>query len=158
MKHLFSVFLLWAVLALTVSVSIDPGLVEDIMAEYTSTLSADNLKDVPPPMMREALKKSLPKMQERLVAFSIKMYASGRGAEGVKPNPLLIGFSLGLKQWSDYLSKIIPHLDKVVVKEQGNDSVCLYDEDVCYADKSDSHPCCDITVSCSLSLRYLLML
>lgn len=133
----------------------DPELVDDLLVKYNTAYSED-LKDVPPPMLREALKNALPKMQKQLVDFSVKMYASGRGAEGVKPNPLLVGFSMGMKRWSEYLSKFVPLLSQLASEsfnKPKNDSRCLFDDDVCYEDSSlaDSHPCCDPDVSCPLS-------
>lgn len=153
MKQLFYTFLWLAVLALAKSITDENPV--DLLVEYASAFSGD-LKDVPPPMLREALRNALPKMQERLVDYSVNLFASGRGAEGVKPNPMLIGFSMGMKRWSEYLSKFIPLLSKVAIAEQSNDSSCLFDDDVCYADISDSHPCCDVNVSCPLSLYDLL--
>lgn len=151
MKQLFRTFLWLALLALAKSTTDEnPEHMEDLLVKYASTFSED-LKDVPQPMLREALRNALPKMQDRLVDYSVNMYASGRGAEGVKPNPMLIGFSMGMKRWSKYLSNFIPLLGKAIVVEQSDDSSCLYDDDVCYADISDTHPCCEVDVSCPFS-------
>lgn len=149
------VFLWLAILSLAKSDGIDtPEVMEDVLAKYASSFSKD-FKDVPPPMLREALRNALPKMQEQLVQFSVNMYANGKGAEGVKPNPMLIGFSMGMKRWSEYLSKIIPLLSQASSKsysEPRNDSRCLYGDGVCYKDDVKSHPCCNDDVSCPLSL------
>lgn len=154
-------FSLWlAILALAKSDSSDtPELMEDMLVKYAS--SFEDLKDVPPPLLREALQKALPTMQERLVQMSMDMYANGRGAEGIKPNPLLIGFSMGLKRWSDYLSKITPLLSRAAASESYSErrtsSWCLYGGNVCYEDE-EVHPCCKDNVSCSLSfIQYLLL-
>ena len=154
MKHLI---FLWTVQVLTVTCIAfeDPGLTEDVMSEFASTFS-EELKNVPKPMLREALRNALPKMQERLVDYSMKMYASGKGKDGAKPNPMLIGFSMGMNRWSNYLSKLIPLLNKGLAIEPNKDSDCLYDGEVCYVDEADSHPCCDLTVSCVMTFHDLL--
>ena len=151
MKLLFYAFCWLAVITLAKSTTVGSNeeFVEDVMAKYASSFSED-LKNVPQPMLREVLRNTLPRVQQRLVKYSVNMYANGRGGEGVKPNPMLIGFSMGMKRWSEYLSKFIPLLSKAIVVEQSNDSSCSYD-DVCYADFSDAHPCCDAGVSCPLS-------
>ncbi len=134
----------------------DPEVLNDVLAKYNSAFGKD-LEDVPPHMLREALKLALPRMQEQLVDYSMNMYASGKAARGSKPNALLVGFSMGLKTWSEYLSKFIPLLNQAVsgrFHELKNDLRCLYRNDVCYEDGAETelHPCCYFDVSCPLSL------
>ncbi len=87
---------------------------ETVLSKYNSSFGKD-LEDVPPHMLQEALKLALPRMQKQLVDYSMNMYTSGKAAGGSKPNALLIGFSMGLKTWSEYQS-IFPSLFHCLIR------------------------------------------
>ena len=127
-----------------------PQLMEDIMGKYTSAFG--DLKGVPPSMLRQAMKHAIPKIQEELVDYSTTMYAAGKGVEGYKPNPMLLGFAMGLKTWSEHMSNFMPLLQEAVYEdvyeEEDDDSLCLYEEDICYEDDVVTDYHCFINVTC----------
>ena len=137
----------------------DSIIMNNVLSQVTGTFVKD-MKDVPEPLIHEALEHALPKMERQAANYAQVLSVTGIGKPGAKPNPMLLGFALGLKGWSEYLSKIFnllvqsKHVWKSSTKRRKNvrkaDSRCLHAEDVCYeeAEMTKIHPCCDINVSC----------
>ena len=127
----------------------DPELVEEIIQEYNSAFAQD-LKKVPPENLHEALKKAIPDLKIRMTAYSQNLFSSSV-KEARKPNPMLMGFAMGLKSWAEGLSGILPLLYTQVhisthQLEQG--SLCWLDEDEEVCCEEDEQPCCNQTDVC----------
>lgn len=141
----------------------DSTILNNVLSQVTGAFAKD-MKDVPEPLIHEALERALPKMERQAAKYAKVLSVTGIGKAGAKPNPMLLGFALGLKGWSEYLSKIFKllvrskHALKSPTKKRKNvlkvDSRCLHTEDVCYeeAEMTNIHPCCRMNVSCPPSI------
>lgn len=128
------------------------ALFNDILSQYSSTRSGD-LRKMPPAMLHRFLRNSLPKMKEHLVEYSMAMNSPEKSKKKAKPNPVLMGFSVGLKVWGNFFSQVVPLLSKFITEEEEMDDPCYYEDDVCYEDGDyleHIHPCCHDNVSCPL--------
>ena len=132
-------------------------LVGDILKEYNSVLTED-LKKVPAGDLGKALKKAIPDLQSQMNDYSQNLYLSSM-SKAKKPNPMLLGFALGLKSWAEGLSKILPLLLKlenhdvhISSDDLEYESPCWYDEDdeMCYEELmlDPDLPCCNLTHVC----------
>ncbi len=134
-----------------------PELMGEILKEYNSVLSED-LKRVPAEDLSEALKRAIPNLQNQMNDYSDNLFLSSV-YKAKKPNPMLLGFALGLKSWAEGLSAILPLLVKLESSQvhiNTNDleyeSPCWFDEDdkVCYEQTMEytDFPCCNLTDVC----------
>ena len=132
-------------------------MVGDILKEYNSVFTED-LKKVPVEDLGEALKRAIPDLQNQMNDYSENLYMSSMH-KAKKPNPMLLGFALGLKSWAEGLSGILPLLFKqgrpvvhINVDDLDYESLCWFDEDdeMCYKETMQEIdlPCCNLTHVC----------
>ena len=139
-------------------VEFKPELVGEILKEYNSAFTED-LKKVPTKDLREALKKAIPNLQSQMNDYSQNMFSSAM-YKAKKPNPMLLGFALGLKSWAEGLSSILPLLYKLGsprVHDRSTDDLehrplCWFHEgdEVCCdeAVENPGDPCCYLSDVC----------
>lgn len=138
-------------------VGVDPSTLHDVLSTYTAEAFSE-LKDTSQDskVVKESLRKAIPKLQHRLTDYSRNMYASS--IEQPKPNPLLMGLALGLKRWTEGISVLMPQLrsSSHVRYEDPDDNVETEIEERCFTEASKmcyeqtvlvhSHPhlCCPL--------------
>lgn len=97
-----------------------------VLNDYSSFLSQEAIKNIPPHMLREFLKKTVPSMQEHLVKYAQNLHSS---VKQDKPEPLLVGFSMGLKGWANRLSEVMSLLKQDDVRPTADGELKDDDDD-----------------------------
>lgn len=155
----------------TVNNNENAGVLNDFIQQYASRLMGD-LKKAPPSDLSAALARAVPKLQQEMEDYSQNLDASSR--KQANPNPLLIGFSYGLKVWAEHMSRYIPILKRMSQKSfVHKDFDAMYEfevksmvcdgaesdsESVCYEETAEKtiafhgHPCCQLSDVCCVPI------